>query len=77
MYLQLKKAEKYANSPLMLQNYWYRLFRTSMTWLLWDLAFYGNKLYQSKFLLVLTGENTILFELTVGMNPSSFINLFL
>lgn len=77
MYLQLKKAEKYANSPLMLQNYWYRLFRTSMTWLLWDLAFYGNTLYQSKFLLVLTGENTILFELTVGMNPSSFINLFL
>ena len=57
---------KYATFTLLMKHYWHRLFGTSMTWLLWDIAFYGNKLYQSKFLLSLTGENTTLFTLTAG-----------
>jgi MFS family permease len=49
---------------LLLQHYGVRLFGTSMTWLLWDIAFYGNKLFQSSFLLVLTGEDATLMDIT-------------
>lgn len=51
---------------LLLQQYGMRLFGTSMTWLLWDVAFYGNKLFQASFILALTGEDTTLFELSAG-----------
>ena len=51
---------------LLLNNYGYRLFGTSMSWLLWDIAFYGHKLFQSAFLLELTGDNATLFELSGG-----------
>lgn len=51
---------------LTLKYYGFRLFGTSMSWLLWDIAFYGNKLFQSKFLLALIGEDAQLLELTSG-----------
>ena len=51
---------------LLLNNYGSRLFGTSMSWLLWDIAFYGHKLFQSAFLLVITGDNATLFELCGG-----------
>jgi MFS family permease len=48
---------------LLLQHYGVRLLGTSLCWLLWDVAFYGNKLFQSAFLLALTGaDNTTLFQ---------------
>jgi len=74
-------VSKYHNYVLLMKNYWHRLFGTSMTWLLWDIAFYGNKLYQSKFLLALTGNDTTLIQLTGGRNQSigclsSYFGLF-
>ena len=39
-----------------------RLVASSLCWMLWDIAFYGNKLFQSTFLLALTGNNTTLVE---------------
>jgi hypothetical protein len=41
---------------LLWRHYSSRLFGTSACWLLWDVAFYGNKLFQSSFLLALIGE---------------------
>ena len=42
------------------------IFGTSMTWLLWDVVFYGNNLFQGDFILALTGEDTSLFHLYAG-----------
>ena len=47
---------------LLLRNYGVRLFGASMSWMLWDIAFYGNKLFQSTFLMALTGYNTTLVQ---------------
>ncbi len=46
------------------QQYGSRMFGAGMTWLLWDISFYGNKLFQSTFLLALVGEDASLTELT-------------
>ena len=35
-----------------------------MAWLLWDISFYGNKLFQSTFLLALVGDEASLTQLT-------------
>jgi len=48
--------------PLFFRHYGIRLWGTSACWLLWDVAFYGNKLFQSSFLLALTGNETTLRE---------------
>lgn len=60
---------------LLLRNFGWRLVGTSMTWLLWDVAFYGNKLFQSSFLVALTGENTTLFELSGAATLNSLVAL--
>lgn len=71
----IQKGSKYRNYLLLMKHYWHRLFGTSMAWLLWDIAFYGNKLHQSKFLLALTGEDTTLIELTTAATFNSLIAL--
>jgi MFS family permease len=40
----------------MWSQYGLRLLSVSVTWFLWDVAFYGNKLFQSTFLLFLTND---------------------
>jgi hypothetical protein len=53
-----------------------RMFGSSLTWLLWDIAFYGNKLFQSTFLLALTGvDNTSLLELCGAAALNAFVAL--
>eukprot|EP00977_Amphora_coffeiformis_P019979 scaffold7729_cov172-Amphora_coffeaeformis.AAC.8 len=42
---------------LVLKHYGARLMGSSLCWFLWDVAFYGNKLFQSSFLLALTGQD--------------------
>ena len=49
---------------LLHEQYGSRMFGAGMAWLLWDISFYGNKLFQSTFLLALVGENASLTELT-------------
>uniref|UniRef100_A0A7S4HRG1 Major facilitator superfamily (MFS) profile domain-containing protein n=1 Tax=Odontella aurita TaxID=265563 RepID=A0A7S4HRG1_9STRA len=60
---------------LLLRNYWPRLVGSSLSWLLWDVAFYGNKLFQSSFLLALTGPNTTLLELSGAAALNAFVAL--
>lgn len=61
---------------LLIKNYGYRLVGTSASWLLWDVAFYGNKLFQSSFLVALFGEGVTLFELTTAAAINALIALF-
>ncbi|KAL7580292.1 hypothetical protein ACA910_013022 [Epithemia clementina (nom. ined.)] len=44
-----------AKWSMLYQQYGVRLFGVSVCWLLWDIAFYGNKLFQSTFLLAMIG----------------------
>ena len=60
---------------LLLQHYGFRLFGTSLTWLLWDISFYGNKLFQSSFLLVLFGEDATLMHITGASAINAFVAL--
>jgi len=57
------------------RHYIGRLFGSSACWLLWDVAFYGNKLFQSSFLLALTGENTTLLEISAASMLNAFVAL--
>jgi MFS family permease len=44
---------------LLSKHYGVRLFAVSASWFLWDVAFYGNKLFQSAFLLSLTAGSSV------------------
>ncbi|KAL7449506.1 hypothetical protein ACHAWC_001561, partial [Mediolabrus comicus] len=60
---------------LLYKHYGTRLFGTSITWLLWDIAFYGNKLFQSTFLIALTGENASLVQISGASAINAFVAL--
>lgn len=66
---------KASPNRLFLRNYGLRLVGASLSWLLWDIAFYGNKLFQSTFLLALTGESTTLLEFSMAASLNSFVAL--
>jgi len=44
---------------LMRQYYGMRLFGTCTTWFLWDISFYGNKLFQSAFIMTLLDTSSV------------------
>ena len=64
-----------STTTLLFRNYGVRLFGASTSWLLWDISFYGNKLFQSTFLLALTGEETTLLEFTFAATLNSTVAL--
>ena len=75
----MKRQTKSNKTKLLLSNYGMRLFGTCITWLLWDIAFYGNKLFQSSFLLILVGneasEELTLFTISLAITVNSTIAL--
>mmetsp|Transcript_25778 Transcript_25778/g.53363 ORF Transcript_25778/g.53363 Transcript_25778/m.53363 type:complete len:692 (+) Transcript_25778:136-2211(+) len=66
---------KTSETMLLLRHFGVRLFGTSMAWLLWDIAFYGNKLFQSSFLVALTGENASLSDITCASAVNALVAL--
>lgn len=62
--------DKWSTPPshvkLLFRHYGVRLLGTSMTWLLWDIAYYGNKLFQSSVLIALVGEDVSLVGISSG-----------
>ncbi|KAG2435009.1 hypothetical protein HYH02_012007 [Chlamydomonas schloesseri] len=45
---------------LLMRYYWHRNFGTSMSWFVWDFAFYGNKLFQSTFIKIINPHATVI-----------------
>jgi MFS family permease len=43
-----------ADMALLFKWYWHRLVATCGTWFLWDFSFYGNKVFQSTFIAILS-----------------------
>lgn len=62
-------------TQLLWRNFGGRLVGASMSWLLWDISFYGNKLFQSTFILALTGEETTLLEFTMASTLNATVAL--
>ena len=62
---------------LVRRHYGMRLLGASLCWFLWDVAFYGNKLFQSTFLLALTGgsESTTLFVFALAATLNAGVAL--
>lgn len=60
---------------LLAKNYGMRLLGVSLAWWLWDICFYGNKLFQSAFLLALTGADTTLFQFAAAASLNSAVAL--
>lgn len=58
-----------------MRNYGWRLVGASVSWLLWDIAFYGNKLFQASFLLALTGDETTLVEMSIAATTNALVAL--
>lgn len=59
--------EDFAELRLLMKHFGFRLFGTCMSWFLWDVAFYGNKLFQSSFIVALIGQNTTLLSVSGGI----------
>ena len=64
-----------SKTSLLLRNYGCRLFGTSFSWFLWDIAFYGNKLFQSSFIIALTGTDSTLLEISIASTLNAFVAL--
>ena len=48
-------AEKAKDIAHLTTYYWSRLIATAGCWFFWDFGFYGNKVFQSQFVSILTG----------------------
>ncbi len=48
-------AEKAKDVAHLATYYWSRLIATAGCWFFWDFGFYGNKVFQSQFVSILTG----------------------
>lgn len=50
------------NRGLFFKTYWHRLVGSAFGWLVWDITFYGNKLFQSQFISVIIGKDASVFD---------------
>ena len=48
-------AEKAKDVAHLATYYWSRLIATCGCWFFWDFGFYGNKVFQSQFVKIITG----------------------
>lgn len=56
-----KQNQKRVLYWVILKKFWPRLFIACFAWVLNDLAFYGNKLFQSTFIAVISGPDASIF----------------
>ena len=62
--------------PPLWDVYGNRLLGVCLSWMLWDVAFYGNKLFQSAFLLAVMGEDVSLFDFATVATLNATAALF-
>lgn len=44
---------------MLIKLYWHRQLGTSLSWFVWDFAFYGNKLFQSTFIGIIVPNASV------------------
>ena len=60
---------------LLWKHFGVRLVGVSVCWLLWDVAFYGNKLFQSSFLLAVAGDDVSLMDFSLAASLNAGVAL--
>lgn len=56
-------------------HFWHRLFGTSVSWFVWDVTFYGNKLFQGTFIKEIVGADITPFKTLVYVLINSSVAL--
>lgn len=56
-FVQVDRGVQLRKFGLLLKYYWHRNLGTSLSWFVWDFAFYGNKLFQGTFIKVGSGRS--------------------
>ena len=54
MWSRPSAGKKAKDISYLLSNYWGRLLSTCGCWFFWDFGFYGNKVFQSEFIAILS-----------------------
>lgn len=58
-----KREREETKSPsrgLVYKHFWHRILGAGGSWFVWDIVFYGNKLFQGQFISVIAGEDATL-----------------
>jgi MFS family permease len=63
VWVKRKDSDRGADTALLFKHYWHRLFATCGGWFLWDFSFYGNKVFQSTFIGILSPGASIFVNL--------------
>ena len=63
MWFRRTGAEKLQDVKYLSSFYWSRLLSTAGNWFFWDFGFYGNKIFQSEFISILTGGSVLFARL--------------
>ena len=69
MWSKRSGAEKAKDVKYLSTFYWSRLLSTAGCWFFWDFGFYGNKIFQSEFIHVLTGGSALLSPIHLACDP--------
>mmetsp|Transcript_7587 Transcript_7587/g.12258 ORF Transcript_7587/g.12258 Transcript_7587/m.12258 type:complete len:585 (+) Transcript_7587:130-1884(+) len=64
-----------SNVRLLLRHYWHRIVGTAGGWFVWDVVFYGNKLFQGKIIATIIGGEPTVYEVLVYTLINSTIAL--
>ena len=56
-------------------HFWHRLFGTSVSWFVWSITFYGNKLFQGTFIKEVVGQDVTPFQTLVYVLINSSVAL--
>ena len=59
MWSKANAGKKAKDISYLLSNYWGRLLSTCGCWFFWDFGFYGNKIFQSEFIKILSPVRTM------------------
>jgi len=75
LYSDVQDESKLSCQVLLRRYYWHRLAGTCASWFFWDVAFYGNKLFQSVFIIAILGENATLSQISLAATANALVAL--
>jgi MFS family permease len=58
-----RDVDRSGNSARLFIHYWPRLLATAGSWFLWDFSFYGNKVFQSQFIAIISPGASLIVTL--------------
>lgn len=78
VFLEESKVYEKRNKPCdigAIRHFWHRLFGTAVSWFVWDMTFYANKLFQGAFITEIVGGDPTPFQILVFILINSTVSL--